>query len=92
MGGAFCKKVENGGCFFAKKEENGGCFFLKIWKVGVFFGKKVENRGLFFVKMWTYPERRCIVYSISIFYFIFTFYLFGGCVRIQRTPLPTGLG
>jgi len=26
------------------------------------------------------------MYSISIFYF--TFYLFGGCVRTQRTPLP----
>ena len=29
------------------------------------------------------------MYSISIFYF--TFYLFGGCIRTQRTPLPTGL-
>ena len=29
------------------------------------------------------------MYSISIFYF--TFYLFGGCVLTQRTPLPTGL-
>ena len=29
------------------------------------------------------------MYSISIFYF--TFYLFGGCVRTQRTPLPMGL-
>ena len=31
MGGAFCKKVENRGCFFVKKVENGGCFFVKKW-------------------------------------------------------------
>ena len=45
--------------------------------------------GVFFVKKsGPFLNAGCITYSISIFYF--TFYLFGGCVRTQRT-LPTGL-
>jgi len=71
--------------------ENGGCFFcLKKWKMGVFFVKKVEN-GVFCKKvdLSSTQGALCIV---SVFFY-FTFYLFGGCVRTQRTPsLPTGLG
>ena len=51
-----------------------GVFFVKKWKMGVFFVKRWKMGGLFFVKKWTFPQRRCIMYSISIFYF--TFYLF----------------
>ena len=83
--GVFCKKIENGGVFFVKKE-NGG--IVKKWKMGgVFWLKKVEN--VFLVKSGPFLSAECIMYSISIFYF--TFYLFGRCVRTQRTPLPTGL-
>ena len=53
-----------------------------------FFCKKVEN-GKYFVKSGPFLNAGCNMYGISIFYF--TFYLFGGCVRTKRTPLPTGL-
>jgi len=46
--------------------------------------------GVFFVKSGPFLNAGCIMYSISIFYF--PFYLFGGCVRTQRTPLPTAWG
>jgi len=39
-----------------------------------------------FVKKWTFPRRR--VHYVQCQYFYFTFYLFGGCVRTQRTPPP----
>ena len=58
----------------------------------VFFVKKSEKRWgrVFFVKKWTCPQRR--VHYVQYQYFYFAFYLFGGCVRTQRTPpLPTGL-
>jgi len=42
--------------------------------------------GVFFIKSEPFLNAGCIMYSISIFYF--TFYLFGGCVRTQRTPPP----
>ena len=45
--------------------------------------------GVFFVKSGPFLNAGCVMYSISIFYFIF--YLFKECVRTQRTPLPTGL-
>jgi len=68
----FCRKVENGGVFI-KKVENEGCFFVK--KVG---------KGGGVVKKWTFPQRR-VHYVQYQYFFYFTFYLFGGCVRIQRT-------
>jgi len=71
LGGVLCKKVENKGLFFVKKK----------WKMGVFYVNKVEN--CFFVKSGPFLNAGCIMYSISIY---FTFYLFGGCVSIQRTP------
>jgi len=40
--------------------------------------------GVFCKKSEPFLNAGCIMYSISIFYF--TFYLFGGCVRTQRTP------
>jgi len=50
---------------------------------GVFFCKKVENGRC---KKWTFPQRR--VHYVQYQYFYFTFYLFRGCVRTQRTPCP----
>jgi len=44
---------------------------------GCFFCKKVD----------LFPHNGTKL-MLDIFYF--TFYLFGGCVRTQRTPLPTG--
>ena len=41
-------------------------------------------------KKWTFSQRR-VHYVQYQYFFYFTFYLFGGCVRTQRTPLPTGL-
>ena len=71
----------NGGLRFVKKWKMGGAFFVKTsGKWGVFFCKK---SGHFLNAGW-------IMYSISIFYF--TFYLFGGCVRTQRTPSTYGPG
>ena len=67
-------------CLQARRQEmKWGCFVKKSGKWGVFFGKKVENG--FFVKMDLSSTQ---LYSISICYF--TFYLFGGGVRTQRTP------
>ena len=48
---------------------------LKKWKTG---------EGVFCKKSGLFLNAGRIMYSISIFYF--TFYLFGGCVRTQRTP------
>ena len=50
--------------------------------------KKVENGGCF-VKKWTFPQRR-VHYVQYQYFFYFTFYLFGGCVRTQRTPPAYG--
>jgi len=49
---------------------------VKKWKMG----------GVFCKKSGPFLNEGCIMYSISIFYF--TFYLFGGFVRTQRTPPP----
>ena len=62
-------------------------------KSGVFFVKKVEN-GVF-CKKWTFPRRRVAYVQYQYFFILhFTYFFFGGggCVRTQRTPLPTGLG
>jgi len=52
---------------------------------GVFFCKKVENGGGF-VKSGTFLNAGCLMYSISIGIFYFTFYLFG--VRTHPTHPP----
>jgi len=45
---------------------------------------------VFFCKKWTFPQ--CRVHYVQYQYFLFYILLiWGGCVRIQRTPLPTGL-
>jgi len=64
----------------------GGCFFVKSGKWRCFV-KRSAKWGCF-VKSGPFLNARCIMYSISIFYF--TFYLFGGCVRTQRTPPLAG--
>jgi len=51
--------------------------------------KKVENGGCF-VKKVDLSSTQGALRTVSVFFY-FTFYLFGGCVRTQRTPLPTGL-
>jgi len=52
--------------------------------------RRQEMKWGCFVKSGPFLNAGYIMYSIGIFYF--TFYLFGwGCVRTQRTPLPTGL-
>ena len=61
----------------------GGAFCKNVENDGVFVLKKVENRGCF-VKKWTFPQRR--MHYVQYQYFYFTLYLFGGCVRTQRTP------
>jgi len=67
----------------------GNVFFVKkSGKWGVFC-KKVENLECFFVKSGPFLNAGCIMYSISIFILHFTY--FGGVVRTQRTPLPSGL-
>ena len=44
---------------------------------------------VFFLK-WTFPQRR--VHYVHYQYFLFyILLLIWGCVRTQRTPLPTGL-
>jgi len=69
--------------------ENGG-IFVKKWKMGGVFCKKNSGKwGCFGKKGGPFLKAGCNMYSISIFNF--TFYLFGGCVRTQRTPLPTDL-
>ena len=45
--------------------------------------------GVFLVKKWTFHQGR--VHYVQYQYSYFTFYLFGGCVRTQCTPLPAGL-
>ena len=57
----------------------GGVFFEKKWKMGVFFTKKVDL-----------SSTQGALFTVSVF-FIFAFYLFGGCIRTQRTALPRGL-
>jgi len=58
---------------------------------GVFFCKKSGKGGVFCKKVELSSTQGALC-TVSVF-FIFTFYLFGGgCVRTQRTPLPTGLG
>jgi len=54
---------------------------------GVF--KKVEN-GFFCKKKWTFPQRRVhyVQYQYILSYILLIFW---GCIRTQRTPLPTGL-
>jgi len=59
-----------GGCFFCKNVENGRCFRKK--STNVFFVKKVKNTGCFFCKKSEFfLNAGCIMYSISIFYFIY---------------------
>ena len=55
---------------------------------GGVFVKKVENGGCF-VKKWTFPP--CRGHYVRYQYFLFYTVLIWGCVRTQRTPLPTGL-
>ena len=66
-----------GGVFFVKKSGKWGV--VKKWKMG------------FFVKKWAFPQRR--VHYVQYQYFLFYILLIWGrgCVRTQRTPLPTGL-
>ena len=52
------------------------------------FCKKKWKKGEGVVKKWTFPQRR-VHYVQYQYFFNFTFYLFGWCVRTQRTP--TGL-
>jgi len=53
-------------------------------------GRKWNGGGCFFVKKWTFPRRR--VHHVQYQYFLFYILLIWGCIRAQRTPLPTGLG
>jgi len=57
-----------------------GVFFAKSGKLKLFFGKK-----------WTFPRRR-VHYVQYQYFFNFTFYLYGGCVRTQRNPPPAVYG
>jgi len=67
-----------------------GVFFCKKWKM-VFFVKKWKM-GFFCKKSGPFLNAGCIIYSISIFYLILSYILLiWGCIRTQRTPLPTGL-
>ena len=56
-----------------------GCFLKKSGKWGVFFTKKVDL-----------SSTQGALFTVSVF-FIFAFYFFGGCIRTQRTALPTGV-
>jgi len=50
------------------------------------------GEGVFFVKKWPFLNAGCIIYSISIQYLCFIFYLFGGGgAYAPNAPLPTGL-
>jgi len=40
-------------------------------------------------KKWTFPQRK--VHYVQYQFFLFYILLIWGCVRTQRTPLPTGL-
>ena len=77
----------------------GGGAFVKIWKMRVFFKvenggafvKKVENR-VFLNKKVDLSSTQGALCTVSVFFILhFTYFLGGGCVRTQRTPLPTGL-
>jgi len=54
-------------------------FFEKKWKMGGVFTKKVDL-----------SSTQGALFTVSVF-FIFAFYLLGGCIRTQRTALPTGV-
>ena len=73
MGGGIFVKVEN-------------VFFVKSGKLGCFC-KKVENG--FFLKSGPFLNAGCIMYNISIFYFIF--YSFGGAYAPNAPPAYTCL-
>ena len=63
---------------------------MQEMKWGVFFVKKLKIiGGVFFCKKWTFSQRR--VHYVQYQYFLFYVLLIWGCVRTQRTPLPTGL-
>jgi len=59
-------------------------FFVKV--ENSFFCKKVENGD---AKKWIFPQ--CRVHYVQYQYFLFYILLLWGCVRTQRTSLPTGL-
>jgi len=77
MGFVFCKKLENGGCFFVKKWKMRECVFVKkVENGGVFCCKIVENWGL--VKSGSFLNAGCIMYTITIFLFYILLMPIGG--------------
>ena len=47
--------------------------------------------GVFFCKKMDFPQRRVHYVQYQYFFILHFTYWGGGCVRTQRTPLPTGL-
>ena len=60
--------------------------------MGGLFGKKVENWGVFFVKSGPYLNAGCIMCSISIFYFTFYLFAWGGVRPHPTHPPPPASG
>jgi len=67
-----------------------GVFSVKKWKMGGVFCKKSKKIRGVFVQKWTFPQRRCIMYIVSVFFFILHCTYLG--VRTHLThPVLTGL-
>jgi len=64
MGAAFCKNVENGGCFLVKQ-----------WKMGVFC-KNVENRGCFVKKVDLFSPQDALC-TVSVFFLFYILLIWG---------------
>jgi len=67
----------------------GSVFVKKGGKWGMLLAKKVKKWGG--CKKVDLSSTQGALCTVSVFFILHFTYLGGGCVRTQRTPLPTGL-